>query len=144
MDAFAIYAATLVRARHVTLRAFDAAGALLVLERERVSVTNMATTMLQLLLSHHLAPSTDLSTLRMLTCGGSPLPGTAARAALAALGSVFAQSYGATEACGKLAMSLVPAGLDPDTALRAIATSGRPFSLVEMRLVARRPAPTSK
>ena len=74
VDAFAIFAITLVGGRHVILRQWDTAKALAAIERERVSVTNVASTMLTLMASNPLITSTDLSSLRLLSAGGSPTP----------------------------------------------------------------------
>ena len=40
-------------------------------EREQVTVTNMASTMLTMLVSNPLLPVLDLSSLRVLSCGGA-------------------------------------------------------------------------
>ena len=97
VDAFAIYATTMVAGRHVILRSFAAAEALRCIERERVTVTNMATTMVLLCVNNPVATLVDLSSLRMLSCGGSSLPAAAVRRALSVFGTEFASSYGMTE-----------------------------------------------
>ena len=97
-------------------------------ERERVSVTNLASTMVTLLLSNPALGRADLSSLRLLSCGGSPLPPAAVAAALAAFGCRFFMSYGMTECCGKIAVSLPraeEAALPPAEQLALIRTSGR-------------------
>lgn len=95
VDAFAIFAITAVGGRHVLQRQFEGSAVLRAIQQERVSATNLATTMVTLLLSHPAAPSADLSSLRIVTCGGSPLPPAVARRAVAFFGCEFAQSYGA-------------------------------------------------
>ena len=97
VDAFAIYAITMVAGRHVILRSFAAAEALRCIERERVTVTNMASTMALLCVNSPAATFADLSSLRMLSCGGSSLPAAAVRQALSVFGAEFALSYGMTE-----------------------------------------------
>lgn len=77
-------------------------------ERERVSCTNFASTMVTLLVSNPLLPQLDLSCLRIASCGGSPLPPATVRRAIAAFGCPFFISYGMTECCGKISMSLLP------------------------------------
>lgn len=77
-------------------------------ERERVSVTNFASTMVTLLVSNPLLPQLDLTCLRLVSCGGSPLPPATVRRAIAAFGCPFFISYGMTECCGKISMSILP------------------------------------
>ena len=103
---------------------------LAVAERERVSVTNLASTMVTLLLSNPALRCADLSSLRLASCGGSPLPPADAAAAIAAFGCRVFVSYGMTECCGKIAVSLPPADgaaamLSPADQLALICTSGR-------------------
>ncbi len=97
VDAFAIYAMTLVGGRHVIMPSFSAAETLRVIERERVSVTNLASTMALLCVNNPAAAVCDMSSVRMLSCGGSPLPAAAVRRAVAVLGAEFFMSYGMTE-----------------------------------------------
>lgn len=97
VDAFAVFAVTAVGGRHVLLRQFEAAAVLRTIQQERVSATNLATTMVTLLVSHPAAAAADLSSLRIVTCGGSPLPAAVAHRAVAFFGCEFAQSYGACD-----------------------------------------------
>jgi acyl-CoA synthetase (AMP-forming)/AMP-acid ligase II len=97
VDAFAIYALTLVGGRHVILPAFSAADTLRTIERERVSVTNMASTMALICANNPLAAVVDTSSVRIMSCGGSPLPTAGVRRAIAVLGTEFFMSYGMTE-----------------------------------------------
>jgi acyl-coenzyme A synthetase/AMP-(fatty) acid ligase len=94
--------------------------------------------------------------LRLLSCGGSPQSPTIIARAIAALGCEFFVSYGMTECCGKISMSILPAtwqqqlhqqvqeaaaaGRDAAAAaagvygalLGRVCTSGRPFMLMEV------------
>ena len=47
VDAFAVYAITAYGGRHVILPSFDSSSALATIERERVSCTNVASTMVR-------------------------------------------------------------------------------------------------
>ena len=73
-----------------------------------MSVTNFASTMVTLLVSNPLLPQLDLSCLRLVSSGGSPLPPATVRRAIAAFGCPFFISYGMTECCGKISMSILP------------------------------------
>ena len=97
VDAFAIYSVTLVGGRHVIMPSFNPVDALRTIERERCSVTNMASTMALLCVNNPLAALVDTSSVRIMSCGGSPLPPAAVRRAISVLGSEFFMSYGMTE-----------------------------------------------
>lgn len=122
-------------------------------ERERVSVSNVASTMVALLVNNPALAAVDLSSMRLLSCGGSPQSPAVVAAAIAAFGCEFFVSYGMTECCGKISMSLLPPGaveaaaaaaaggaggeqqeggvMDAAALLDLINTSGRPFELME-------------
>ena len=138
VDVFAVYAITLVGGRHVILPTFNAAEVLLAIEREGISVTNVASTMITMMVNNPLTESLDLTSLRVLSCGGSPqAPATIVRA-IALFGCEFFVSYGMTETCGKISMSILPSDFATHTAedlLSMVCTSGRPFILVDVRIV---------
>lgn len=131
-------------------------------ERERVSAANVASTMIAMLVNNPLAEQLDLTSLRVLSCGGSPqspagvgleahmrcglgsrlpqqwqlletyaalgaapcclashpkpynlpslLPTPVVVRAIALFGCEFFLSYGMTECCGKISMSILPEG----------------------------------
>ena len=84
--------------------------------------------MVIMLVSNPMLASTDLTSLRLISCGGSPLPPATVATAIAAFRCKFFVSYGMTECCGKIAMSLLPEGgheLPADEQLALICTSGR-------------------
>ena len=138
VDVFAVYAVTLVAGRHVITPAFSPAETLLAMERERVSVTNVAATMITMLVNNPLVEQLDLSALRVLSCGGSPQSPAVVARALAVFGCEFFLSYGMTETCGKICMSILPpeaAGLSVEEQLALVCSSGRPFALVDVKLV---------
>ena len=145
VDAMAVYAVTLVGGRHAFAPTpFEASAALDFLARERVSATNVASTMISLVVSQPTAALQDLASLRVVSCGGSPLPPAIGTRAVALFGTEFFVSYGMTECCGKIAMSLLPplsAGALAFPAAcaellrQATATSGSPFELLEVRVV---------
>lgn len=64
--------------------------------------------MVTLLVSNPLLPQLDLSCLRLVSSGGSPLPPATVRRAIAAFRCPFFISYGMTECCGKISMSILP------------------------------------
>ena len=62
-----------VGATHVVLPAFTPLGMLQAVEREQISTTILVPTMIQLMVDHPEAPNYDLSSLRSLLYGGSPI-----------------------------------------------------------------------
>ncbi len=108
-------------------------------ERERVSVTNFASTMVTVLVNNPLAPFLDLTSLRVVSCGGSPQSPAIVARAIALFGCEFFLSYGMTECCGKISMSILPGDdverLAPVDALARVCTSGKPFALIDVCVV---------
>lgn len=122
-----------------------------------MSISNMASTMVALLASNPALQHTDLSSMRLLSCGGSPQTPTVVTRVIAAFACEFFVSYGMTECCGKISMSLLEPSVVAAAAVAAeaslaaalphpwpssaatadelmplINTSGRPFELMEV------------
>ncbi|EGB08699.1 hypothetical protein AURANDRAFT_26054, partial [Aureococcus anophagefferens] len=138
VDAYAIFAVTWVAGTHVTVPAFAAAPVFDALRDHRVTVSNVASTMVTLLLADPAVGKADASSLEMLSCGGAPLSAATVLNALATFDCEFFLSYGMTECCGKISMSLVDEAtrdrVGPAKTLDLITTSGRPFGLLEVRV----------
>ncbi|MFO0680992.1 MAG: AMP-binding protein [Sandaracinus sp.] len=109
---------------------FDAAEVLRTIARERITTSAMVPTMLTRILALPEAErrAHDLHTLRAILCGGAPLSGALAREAIAELGHVVYNFYGATET-----------GLNtlatPDELLRSPGTIGHAVRGNEIRLL---------
>ena len=73
VDAFGIFCTTYLGGKHVILREWNPRRALHLIETEKVTITNVASTMMSMMLSSAHMEATDLSSLRMASCGGSPL-----------------------------------------------------------------------
>ena len=85
---------------HVVIPAFDAGDVLEAIGTERVSDTLLVPTMIQAVLNHPDFARTDLTSLKRLTYGASPIPETLLDRLIASLpGIQLAHSYGMTEAC---------------------------------------------
>ena len=146
VDAYAVFSVTWVGGTHVfPTRNFSAESTLELIEAHRVTVTNMASTMATLLLSHPTCAERDLTSLQLLSCGGAPLSAAVMQRAMAVFQCEFFLSYGMTECCGKISMSLLT---DEVRLLPAaeqhqyVLTSGRPFGLLEVRVVDVKTLPT--
>lgn len=84
--------------RQLILPKFDPGETLRLIEQERVSVTFLVPTMIQLLVNHPDAARRDLSSLRAVIYGAAPLAEPVLRRALEVWGRVMYQLYGQSEA----------------------------------------------
>jgi fatty-acyl-CoA synthase len=137
-DAWAVFAATWVGAGHVMLPRFEAGAALDTIAAERITITNLIPTMLNLMTRHPDAAKTDTSSLRLLLSGGAPIAPDVVRRVVETFGCDYVQTYGMTETSPYLTVSLLKehlAALDPDARLAYRAKTGRPFLAVELEVV---------
>ena len=82
---------------HVTLHAFTPLAMLQALERERIHTTVIVPTMVQMMVDHPQAAEYDLSALRSLAYGGSPISEAVLGRAMKLMPRVdFMQAYGMT------------------------------------------------
>jgi acyl-CoA synthetase (AMP-forming)/AMP-acid ligase II len=137
-DAWATFAITAVGGCHVFLRRFDARAALDLLERERVTVTNLVPTMLNRVVREPDAARRDLRGLRLLMSGGAPIAPETVRAVVETFGCTYVQTYGMTETSPYLTFSLLTERqreLPAADRLRIAARTGRPVLGLELRVV---------
>ena len=86
------------------LRGFDTERLLRTVAQERITSTILVPTMLGVLLDSPLLGATDISSLRTIVYGASPItPGTLSRA-LSAFGPILIQSYGQTEVFAQISV----------------------------------------
>jgi fatty-acyl-CoA synthase len=137
-DAWASFAITWVGGRHVMQPKFDPRETLATFERERVTLTNLVPTMLNLMVKHPDRGGFDYSSLRLLLSGGAPIAPAVVRAIIETFGCEYVQSYGMTETSPYLTLSLLKQQLrelPAEEQLRYRAKTGRPFLAVELRVV---------
>ncbi len=120
-------------ARQVVMRAFDPAGLLDLVERERITATQVVPSMLAAISEEQLARPRDVSSLRFLTFGGAPsATETLRRAHRAFPDAELMTMYGATETAPLVtAVRHVERRLDTPQAR----TCGQPLVGVEARIV---------
>ena len=137
-DAWAAFAITWAGGRHVLLDHFDPAGLLELFEQERITITNLIPTMLNLMVNDPTATGRDYGSLRLLLSGGAPIaPRTVARI-IETFGCDYVQTYGMTETSPYLTLSLVKnhqKGLCHEKLLAIKSRTGRPFISVELKVV---------
>jgi acyl-CoA synthetase (AMP-forming)/AMP-acid ligase II len=115
------------------VRQFDPALVLATIAQRRPTLLTLTPTMLQFLLDHPDAATTDFSSLRLILYAGSPISLGLIKRALATMPCQFMQFYGSTEAGGALSI-LRPDEHDLADQAR-LQSCGRPLPLIEFRIV---------
>ncbi|MFI6284189.1 long-chain-fatty-acid--CoA ligase [Streptomyces sp. NPDC051018] len=116
----------------VILPGFEPLEALRAIERHRVTLMWIVPTMIQALLDHPERGKYDLSSIRHIQYGASPISPTLLRRALEAFpGSRFAQGYGMTE-LSPAATMLTPEDHEDESRLDSV---GRPVPFTELKVV---------
>ena len=109
----------------VILRDMDPAAALGLIEEHRITETFVVPAVLMFLLATPELATTDVSSLRTVFYGASPISEDVLVRSMSALGCDFAQVYGLTETTGAIT-SLMPADHDPDgPRVRLLRSAGR-------------------
>ena len=83
-------------------REFDVEAILRTIQDEKITITHMAPTMVQMLLDHPRIKDFDLSSLKMLVYSAAAMPNALLRRGLELLGPIFLQMYGQTEGTGTM------------------------------------------
>jgi|YNPNPStandDraft_1061719.scaffolds.fasta_scaffold19270_2 acyl-CoA synthetase (AMP-forming)/AMP-acid ligase II len=137
-DAWATFAISWVGGRHVMVPQFSPEVVLETIERERVTISNLIPTMLNLMVKHPEARSHDYSSLRVILSGGAPIATEVVRSIIETFGCDYIQTYGMTETSPYLTLSILKehlASLSPQEQLNFKARTGRPFIAVELKVV---------
>jgi len=137
-DAWATFAITWVGGRHVMFPRFEPRLVLEGFERERITITNLVPTMLNLMVKDPDRGHFDYSSLRMILSGGAPIAPSVVQAIVETFGCEYVQTYGMTETSPYLALSLLKAHLrqlPPTAQMTYRARTGRPFIAVELKVV---------
>ncbi|MBD0841373.1 o-succinylbenzoate--CoA ligase [Streptomyces sp. TRM68416] len=112
----------------VLVESFDPAATFDLVERHRITFMFGVPTMFEQIARHPRWPDADLSSLRLLTCGGSPVP-TPLIAAYQERGLTFLQGYGMTEASPGTLF------LDAEHAVTKAGSAGVPHFFSDVRVV---------
>lgn len=127
------YVATLLGLKQVYPGRYAPDQVLCLIRRERVSFSHGVPTVLNMVLSHPDADSTDLRGWKVIV-GGSALPRGLAQEALERGIDVFT-GYGMSETCPVLSLAQVKTSLPPDKGLEVRTKAGMPLPLVDLRIV---------
>jgi long-chain acyl-CoA synthetase len=119
----------------VILRDIEPVEALRLIEEHRITETFVVPAVLMFLLATPELADADVSSLRTVFYGASPISEDVLVRSIGALGCDFAQVYGLTETTGAIT-SLMPNDHDPDGPRAGLLRSaGKPFDHVELRIV---------
>jgi long-chain acyl-CoA synthetase len=119
----------------VILRDLDPTALLHIVAEHRITETFVVPAVLMFLLATPELTTTDVSSLRTVFYGASPISEDVLVRSIRALGCDFAQVYGLTETTGAIT-SLMPEDHDPEGPRAGLLRSaGRPFDHIELRIV---------
>jgi long-chain acyl-CoA synthetase len=119
----------------VIVRDIDPVDILRIIEEHRITDTFVVPAVLMFLLASPQLSATDVSSLRTVYYGASPISEDVLVKSMQTFGCAFAQVYGLTETTGAIT-SLMPEDHDPDgPRANLLRSAGRPFSHVELRIV---------
>lgn len=147
-DSAATFAFTMLPSTHAFIPAFDVAQWLEVVQGFRVTTTVMVPTMINMVVNSPQLGRYDLSSLRLIAYGASPIPRAVLAKALTTLPCRFAQGYGMTETSPLL--TYLPAEdhvVEGDEMARGrLRSAGIPFPNVDLRVQdpEGRPVPTGQ
>ena len=137
-DAWATWAITWVGGTHVLIKEFDPKIVLETIEREKVTLTNLIPTMLNLMVNHPEVGRFDYSSLRVLLSGGAPIAPEVVRKIVETFKCDYIQTYGMTETSPYLTLSILKnhlRKLSYEDQLRFKSKTGKEFIGVELKVI---------
>ena len=137
-DAWATFAVTWVGGRHVMVGQFEAETVMATIEREKITLSNLIPTMLNLMIKHPRVAEYDFSSLREILSGGAPIAPELVKSIMETLGCDYIQTYGMTETSPYLTFSILKEhlrALAPDVQLQYKSKTGRPAIGVDLKVV---------
>jgi fatty-acyl-CoA synthase len=137
-DAWATFAITWAGGKHVIVPSFDAFQVLKLIQEERVTLSNLIPTMLNMMVNHPEAGSFDYSSLRVILSGGASIAPEVVRKIIDTFKCDYIQTYGMTETSPYLTVSVLKdhlKSLSWEKQLEFKASTGREFINVSLRVV---------
>ncbi|MBW1961643.1 MAG: long-chain-fatty-acid--CoA ligase [Deltaproteobacteria bacterium] len=137
-DAWATFAITWVGGSHVMVGRFDPESVMATIQKDRITLSNLIPTMLNLMIKHPAVKSYDFSSLRVILSGGAPIAPELVRSIIETFGCDYIQTYGMTETSPYLTLSILKDHLrhlpQPEQ-LWYKSKTGRPFITVDLKVV---------
>lgn len=137
-DAWATFALTWVGGRHVMVGQFEPEAVMAIIERQRITLSNLIPTMLNLMIKHPKVSEFDYSSLRVILSGGAPIAPQVVKSITEAFSCDYIQTYGMTETSPYLTFSILKQHLQdlpPEEQLKYKSRTGRPFIGVDLKVV---------
>ena len=137
-DAWATFAITWVGGRHVMVGQFEAEAVMATIEKQKITLSNLIPTMLNLMIKHPRVSEYDFSSLREILSGGAPIAPELVRSIMETMGCDYIQTYGMTETSPYLTFSILKdhlKTLPPEAQLKFKAKTGRPAIGVDLKVV---------
>jgi fatty-acyl-CoA synthase len=137
-DAWATFAFTAVGAKHTMVSDFKEETVLKLIEQEKVTISNMIPTMLNMLINYPNMEKFDLSSLKVILSGGAPIAPELVKKIIKKFGCDYIQTYGMTETSPYLTVSILKKHLFKlpyDKQLDFKARTGREFIGVSLKVV---------
>jgi len=137
-DAWATFAITWVGGKHVLVPFFDAGAVCRLIQEEKITLSNLIPTMLNMMVNHPDVGKFDYSSLRVVLSGGAPIAPETVRKIVVAFQCDYIQTYGMTETSPYLTLSILKdhlKTLSTEEQLNFKAKTGREFIGVSLRVV---------
>ncbi len=137
-DAWAAFSFTWVGGKHVLIPLFDASSVLEMIQREKITLSNLIPTMLTMMVNSPDLARFDYSSLRAILSGGAPIAPDTVRKIVDTFKCDYIQTYGMTETSPYLTLSILKKHLKSlpwEDQLRFKAKTGREFITVQLRVV---------
>lgn len=137
-DAWATFAITWVGGKHVVVHDFEPSLVLSTIQHEKVTITNMIPTMLNMLVNTPGVGSYDFTSLRAILSGGAPIAPEVVKKIMETFKCDYIQTYGMTETSPYLTLSVLKeklSHLSPEEQFVYKAKTGRPFLGVLLKVV---------
>ena len=137
-DAWATFALTWVGGKHVLIPSFNPGEVCRMIQEEKITLSNLIPTMLNLMVNHPDVGKYDYSSLRVVLSGGAPIAPETVRKIVNAFKCDYIQTYGMTETSPYLTLSILKdhlKQLPPEEQLNFKAKTGREFIGVNLRVV---------
>ncbi|MBW2433764.1 MAG: long-chain-fatty-acid--CoA ligase [Deltaproteobacteria bacterium] len=137
-DAWATFAITWVGAQHVMVAQFEAEAVMAIIQRQKITLSNLIPTMLNLMIKHPRVCEYDFTSLREILSGGAPIAPELVKSIMETLGCDYVQTYGMTETSPYLTFSILKEHLNAlpaDAQLKYKSKTGRPAIGVDLKVM---------
>jgi len=137
-DAWASFAITWAGGKHVFIPVFEASSVFRIIEKEKITITNLIPTMLNMMVNHSDVKKYNYSNLRTLMSGGAPIAPELVKQITDIFQCNYIQTYGMTETSPYLTLSILKEhlkSLPREKQLRYKAKTGREFITVNLKII---------